>query len=141
MPAEEPTITMHRLRPTDDGPEPMPVEPNRPPTEAPNPSTTTDPEASDGSTATMTRLPPPVPATVPVAVRGAVGEEWVVGLGDSFWSIAEESLAEATPGEPPDDAAITRYWRRIVQANRDRLADPANPDLLLPGQTIVVPPP
>jgi hypothetical protein len=65
----------------------------------------------------------------------------VVEFGDSFWSIAEETLADASPGRRPDEAAVTRYWQLLVSANRDRLADPANPDLLLPGQALLVPPP
>jgi nucleoid-associated protein YgaU len=35
---------------------------------------------------------------------------------------------------------VGRYWRRLIDANRDRLVDPGNPDLLLPGQELVLPP-
>jgi hypothetical protein len=31
-------------------------------------------------------------------------------------------------------------WRRLVEVNRPRLVDPANPDLLYPGQVLVLPP-
>jgi nucleoid-associated protein YgaU len=32
------------------------------------------------------------------------------------------------------------YWAQLVDANRDRLVDPDDPDLLLPGQVLVLPP-
>ena len=60
-------------------------------------------------------------------------------MGDSFWTIAEETVADARAGAAPSEAEVTAYWRRLVDANRDRLAAPANPDLLLPGQRLVLP--
>jgi nucleoid-associated protein YgaU len=62
-----------------------------------------------------------------------------VGPGDSFWSIAEDVLASPA-ASPPGEREVGRYWRRLVDANRDRLVDPGNPDLLLPGQELVLPP-
>jgi len=56
----------------------------------------------------------------------------------SFWSIAAEALADA--GHPSDDASVGRYWRRLIDANRGRLVVPDNPDLLLPGQVLLLPP-
>lgn len=65
---------------------------------------------------------------------------WAVEPGDSFWSIAEDVVTP--PGGPvPSDRDIGRYWRRLVDANRSRLVDPANPDLLLPGQRLTLPRP
>ncbi|HET6953055.1 MAG TPA: LysM domain-containing protein [Acidimicrobiales bacterium] len=99
--------------------------------------------------ATMTRVevPPPsgppsvtadhspVPgATTPAATGTA--DTWVVDPGDSFWSIAEDVV-----GREAGDRAIGRYWRALVDANRGRLVDPANPDLLVPGQELITPPP
>ena len=74
--------------------------------------------------------PPPVPS----------GGEWIVQAGDHFWSIAERLLTGAW-GRPPSDAETDPYWRQLVEANRDRLADRANPDLLFVGQVLGVPPP
>jgi hypothetical protein len=68
-------------------------------------------------------------------------DDWVVEFGDSFWSIAEEAVAERTTRRRPTEAEVAAYWRRLVDANRDRLVDARNPDLLLPGQRLVVPPP
>lgn len=60
---------------------------------------------------------------------------WVVEPGDSFWSIAEDVVG----GER--ERAVGRYWRTLVEANRSRLVDPANPDLLVPGQELTLPDP
>ena len=65
---------------------------------------------------------------------------WVVEQGDSFWSIAEQVVG-AEDAASADERATRRYWRRLVEANRAGLVDPGNPDLLLPGQRLVLPAP
>lgn len=65
---------------------------------------------------------PRPPPAAPVAVSGS----WVVQPGDHLWSIA----ARTAPGD------VVRYWVQLVEANRDRLPDP---DLVLPGQVLVLP--
>lgn len=70
-------------------------------------------------------------------------ETWTVTPGDSFWSIAEETLAEraaAQGNQPPDDAAISKYWFELITANRDLLAQDDDPDLLFSGQALRLPP-
>lgn len=62
----------------------------------------------------------------------------VVTVGEHFWSIAEATLRAAA--FDPDPSAVTRYWSDLVDANRDRLIDPDNPDLIVPGQRLVLPP-
>lgn len=85
-----------------------------------------------------------VPALTPTApVASTVPEidptSWVVEPGDSLWSIAEEVVTP--PGGPaPGERVVSRYWRRLVEANRAQLVDPGNADLLVPGQRLVVPP-
>lgn len=74
---------------------------------------------------------------VPVAPGGPT--IWVVGPGDSFWSIAEELLADAW-GRPPTDAETDPVWRGLVERNRGRLVDPGDPDAIHPGQVFEVPP-
>jgi hypothetical protein len=116
-------------------------------------------------TATMTRVgpdtPPRQPAvgaepavhdpasptpTTPTAVRRAPDlplvdpTRWIVEPGDSLWSIADEVMRRAD-GSSPGERAVARYWHRLIGANRQDLVDPANPDLLVPGQRLVVPPP
>lgn len=81
------------------------------------------PSAADAGTAVMT----PAPST------------WTVAPGESFWSIAEELLAESWR-RPPSDAEVDPFWRAFVEVNRGRLADPADPDWIQPGQVFEVPP-
>jgi hypothetical protein len=87
---------------------------------------------------------PVVEPAVPVPAVGAATPAreptWTVGPGDHLWSIAERTLAEAW-GRPPTDPELGTYWRAVVEENRLRLADPANPDLVFPGQVLVVPAP
>lgn len=82
----------------------------------------------------------PTPSTAPAAGAGSGSGSWTVRPGDHFWSAAERSLAQAW-GRPPTDDQVAPYWRSLVAANRDRLRDPGNPDLLFPGQVLVVPAP
>lgn len=105
----------------------------------------------DPPTAVMSRLPathapasraPPTPAT-PDPAPTAIPSSWTVEAGDSFWSIAAETVVEtaAPTGDAPSDRRVIGYWRRLVEANRGRLLDPGNPDLLVPGQEIALPDP
>lgn len=75
---------------------------------------------------------------VPVPQTGE--EHWTAERGDHFWSIAERVLTKAW-GRTPTDAEIVQYSDRLITANRNRLADPDNPDLIYPGQTFRVPRP
>jgi nucleoid-associated protein YgaU len=111
------------------------------------------PPATATATATMTRVGDPLltsvtmtrtvlvvpgPAPPGPAPPTADATTWVVEPGDSFWSIAEDVVTP--PGQPaPPERDVSRYWRRLVDANRDRLVDPGNPDVLLPGQTLTLP--
>jgi nucleoid-associated protein YgaU len=70
---------------------------------------------------------PPSPAT------------WTVRPGESFWSIASSTMTSALH-HPPKVVELTPYWERLIAVNRAKLADPANPDLLYPGQVLDLPP-
>lgn len=70
----------------------------------------------------------------------AAGRTWTVAAGDHLWSVAERVLAESW-GRTPGDHELVPYWEQLVEANRDRLADRDNPDLIFPGQEFVVPAP
>jgi nucleoid-associated protein YgaU len=100
-------------------------------TSAPTTTTTTPPATHPPR---IEVAEPPAPPPVPS------GGEWTVQPGDHFWSIAERLLTRAW-GRPPSDAETDPYWRQLVEANRDRLADRANPDLLFVGQVLGIPPP
>lgn len=78
--------------------------------------------------------PPPTPAPAPL--------EHVVQPGEHFWSIAEQVVGQRganTNSSADADADVESYWRALVAANRDRLVDPDDTDLLHPGQVLVLP--
>jgi LysM domain len=63
---------------------------------------------------------------------------WTVRPGDNLWSIAEATLAEAW-GRIPPERVLARYWWQVVQANRPFLPNPADPNLLFPGDRVAIP--
>jgi len=79
-----------------------------------------------------------VPSPAP-PVASTADDAWTVAPGDSFWSIATETLRDANGDEPSEDDVLS-YWRVLLDANDDNLAVPGNPDLLFAGQVVVVPP-
>jgi len=83
---------------------------------------------------------PEPPATTSTPSSEGV-ELWDVASGENFWVIAHETLADHLGRADLEDAEIAVYWRRLVAANEDRLIEPGNPDLLLPGQQLVIPDP
>lgn len=150
-------------------PTPAPPMPAGPAPATPAPPTTTQrlpergpPAGSDPPTTMQRRRdePPPVVATPPTVqlrpgeprptpmpgLEAAAGPptsappSWAVRPGDHFWAVAERVLTDAWD-RSPTDAEVHRYWRILVEANRSRLRDPANADLLFPGQTLAVPAP
>lgn len=66
------------------------------------------------------------------------GRTWTVHTGDHLWAIAEEHLGDLL-GTSPTDQQVTEYWVQLIEANRDRLVDRDNPDLIVPGQVFVLP--
>jgi hypothetical protein len=62
---------------------------------------------------------------------------------DDVWEIMingpEETLADVW-GRAPSEDEVTIYWASVVAANRSRLADPTNPDLVFSGEIVVLPP-
>jgi len=63
---------------------------------------------------------------------------WTVAPGDSFWAIADEHLQDSWEREVTE-AEVATYWTQLIAANTDRLVEPGNPDLLLPGQVLTLP--
>ena len=94
------------------------------------------------------RLPDPIgppataaaPAPAPEPATGPRPRSWTVRPGEHFWAVAERALADAW-ARAPSDGEVAPYWRALVQANRHRLRDPRNPDLVFTGQVLDVPPP
>jgi nucleoid-associated protein YgaU len=106
--------------------------------------------SAEAGEATMTRLPDAAPVTAnPVAAEPRLPAapdlpqldptSWTVEPGDSLWAIADE-VTRLPDGSSPGERAVARYWHRLIEANRSHLVDPANADLLVPGQHLVVPP-
>ncbi|MBV9951968.1 MAG: hypothetical protein JO291_08455 [Acidimicrobiia bacterium] len=95
-------------------------------------------------TATMRVVPvaDPVPpaAPAPPAAAAPATATWTVQPGESLWGKASSVLSEAW-GRAPTDREVAPYWRSLVDVNRSRLADPANPDLIFSQQVLEVPPP
>jgi hypothetical protein len=117
-----PTATMTRVGPDT---------PPRPPAVGAAPAVH-DPASPPPAIPAAVRPPPDLPIVDP--------SRWVVEPGDSLWSIADEVMRRAD-GSSPGERTVARYWHRLIGANRQDLVDPANPDLLVPGQRLVVPSP
>jgi nucleoid-associated protein YgaU len=77
------------------------------------------------------QLPPPL-----VIEREAPEElrNHTVLPGEHFWGIAEQVVAERGL-----TVSVADYWRLLIEANRSRLVDPDDPDLIHPGQVLVLP--
>ena len=118
-PDDPPIVTLHRL----------------PPSSTPTTTTTTlvaPPPAAPPVTWAVDRPPPPGPAIAPGA------SVWQARPGDCFWTIAESVLATRL-SRPVSEREIVPYWQRLIAANRARLRDTDNPDLIFPGQSFVLP--
>jgi nucleoid-associated protein YgaU len=90
-------------------------------------------------------VPSPTPVTMraldqeaPPAAAGHPRSTWVVAPGDTLWHVAER-LVTARTGRRADPAAILDELDRLVAANTDRLVVPGNPDLVFPGQELLLP--
>jgi hypothetical protein len=60
--------------------------------------------------------------------------------GDSLWTIARDHLAAVGKGSgEPSNRQVAEYWAKVKEANRHRLAS-GDPDLIEPGESIVLPP-
>jgi hypothetical protein len=78
-----------------------------------------------------TAVPAPTPAQPPVPDVQTV----VLAPGDHLWAVATRTVGGSAP-----DRDVARYWHRLVELNRADLPDPANPDLVFPGDVIRLPP-
>lgn len=64
--------------------------------------------------------------------------EVVVRSGDDMWNLAEGRLASLL-GRRATDSEIAPYWLRVIGANLDRIRS-GDPDLIFPGEVLVLPP-
>jgi len=72
--------------------------------------------------------------TESVSVRSTTSV--VVEPGDSLWRIAERHVRSIEADPAP--RRIATYWARVVAVNADRLLS-HNPDLIYPGETVILP--
>jgi nucleoid-associated protein YgaU len=86
--------------------------------------------------ATMQVVEDVTPAPAPAPAPEASPDEWVVEPGDSFWSIAEDVVADRL-GRPGSEPEVATYWARLVDANRSTLAS-GDPDLIYPGERMLL---
>jgi hypothetical protein len=96
--------------------------------------------AGDGAdgTATLRHEPAEPPAGPPVALPAPRSPStWVVMPGEHLWGIATAVLRDAW-GRAPSDAEVVPYWRALIE-RRSALVEPANADLILPGQRFTLP--
>lgn len=104
-------------------------------------------DAPPAEAVVMRLLPDEAPSVPPARSAPDVEEpapatneamSWEIKAGQHFWAVAASVLDDAWQ-RPPSDAEIVGYWRSLIEANRSVLADPANPDLLFPGQVLTLP--
>ena len=64
-----------------------------------------------------------------------------VAEGQTLWTIARDRLARASGGGSgePTNREVTEYWAKVVEANQGRL-ESGDPDLIYPGEEIILPP-
>ena len=65
-------------------------------------------------------------------------EHVVVMPGDNMWLLAERRLSDLL-GRPPGDHETAPYWLAVIGANKDRIRS-GDPDLIFPGEVLVLPP-
>ena len=117
--------------------------------ESPDPVPTASTEPPGDETTTLTRVDGPEPADAAIdepariaAPAESAGSDptdwWTVTPGDHLWRIAEETLVDQGT-TAPSAAEVATYWRTLCEMNHDRLVDPGNPDLIMPGQQIALP--
>ena len=114
-------------------------------------SPTSAPDPAPGSTVPSATLQPitPPPASRPDRGPDVIGRardasqpeessdatEYTVERGDNFWTISAHHLADMS--EHPVSVGV--YWRRVIAENIDRIRS-GDPDLIFPGEIIVLPP-
>lgn len=103
-----------------------------------DPGSETVPDGPSGSTPTLATVP--AAADPPTAATDAPSptDTWTVQRGDHLWSIAKDTLIDFAPdGEMPSERQVARYWQRLITENRAAIG--ADPDLIHPGTTLVLP--
>ncbi len=119
----------------------------RPAVTATAPPTTRPPVTQPPTTESPATIPPTTEAQIPTspdqeapaepAAPAATSHQVVAG--DHLWGIAAQHLKQVAPDSHPSNAAIARYWRQVITANAATLRS-GDPDLILPGEWVSLPP-
>lgn len=82
---------------------------------------------------------PSPPGAAPTVAAGA--DEVVIVEGDNLWALAARRVATSRGVDVTDvrDADVAPYWVRVCDTNRPRLAS-GDPDLVFPGERVLLPP-
>jgi nucleoid-associated protein YgaU len=62
----------------------------------------------------------------------------VVEEGDHLWKISQTHLDQVL-GKQATAGEVDPYWRSVIEANRKRLVS-GDPNLIFPGEVVVLPP-
>jgi hypothetical protein len=109
------------------------------PTQAPTPASRTNAARTTATASTAAESPSlatPGPKTAVAHAPVAVKREHQVRPGESFWSIAEAEVMRTTGN--PTEQQVNAYCSELIRANRSKLPDPSNPDVILVGTVIEV---
>jgi nucleoid-associated protein YgaU len=74
---------------------------------------------------------------LPINLNHAEPASVEVRRGDHLWSISKGRM-ETVLRAAVEDAEVAPYWRRVVEMNRPRLRS-GDPDLIFPGETVLLP--
>ena len=107
-------------------------------TASPPPTMVLLPDEEPTTTSTTT-APPPPPAPAPAPMPAPATTTATLAPGDHLWSVASRTLATAW-GRLPAEREVVPYWRLLVELNRPSLPNPADPDLVFPGEVVRLPP-
>ncbi len=115
-----------------------------PPTSTPMAAPTNPPAPSSSPVAravptTTPEATTPEPTPPSVAGQDPTTDTWEIRPGDHLWHVARATL-DRRFGSPPPDDSVAAYLDVLIEANRDRLIVPDNPDLVFAGQAIALPP-
>jgi hypothetical protein len=146
-----PVLTGPALASVAPGYVPVPAGDPPPSTATTSPPTPTTPSPATSTTTTTTPTPTPAATTTPPAPPRPLpspgvehagqqdprGRLVVVRPGDHMWGLARARLIEEW-GRVPSSAEIIPYWVKVVEANRERIRS-GDPDLIFPGETLLLP--
>ncbi len=74
------------------------------------------------------------------AGEGTGGTPYDVVVGDNLWTISAAHLRAVYANREVDTGEVATYWRRVIEANATGLRS-GNPNLIYPGERILLPDP